>query len=699
MIGFGCKEDAERVLGVLPQRLGRYGLRLSDEKTRLIHFERPRDDEDGRGNGTFDFLGFTWYWGRRGGWDVHVKTRTSRMTRTLAAIAEYCRKSRHRPVREQHLGLKSRLQGHFNYFAVSGNDSTGLAAAVLGYPDLEEGALTKEPAIEDDVEALPTNGASVTIASTEVEATLAVDSDVRRPSGRAGWWKSPCPDLEGATGRVASPGYPTPGLVHRGPRDRRLPAQADERGARLRGDVRRVEPGGGALRGFARAPHLEPASGGRRDRQRPSMEGEVTGSAVEPEIARIVAATVGAVDKVMQLEPHRGSTTGSLAAAAVAAPHEADHARRDVLSRALRHVAVDRADVLGIAARAVERGRVDRDRRAGGLLRRSIAARAHRHGDLELRAAGRFGARVGRAVEHRVAQRRDQLIVVEERTVLAGERGADLAQAREDLGAELEPHHVRARLRIGRSVGRVTAAMARHQVLDLAHVLAGRGVAPPGFSLRRRDPGELADGREREFAARERVGQHRQLTERARDPQPLLRDVRGVAEHSLEVVERRHHPERSPDLQPLRLVQPPRFQGVERCAPPGNPAQRPIDRTPVEARVAVPRGTDLVDDSRSFLQHDALLATRIEMSQLASSTRIPDALYGALRDDSRSAPRKRTRRNSRAHRARRRAVEDDRGVFVIDALPSSAAAVKQIRLRGPAIYLSVCLSETRDLLA
>jgi RNA-directed DNA polymerase len=122
VIGFGCKEDAERVLGVLPQRLGRYGLRLSDEKTRLIHFERPRDDEDGRGNGTFDFLGFTWFWGRRGGWDVHVKTRTSRMTRALAAIAEYCRKSRHRPVREQHLGLKRRLQGHFNYFAVSGNE-------------------------------------------------------------------------------------------------------------------------------------------------------------------------------------------------------------------------------------------------------------------------------------------------------------------------------------------------------------------------------------------------------------------------------------------------------------------------------------------------------------------------------------------------------------------------------------------------
>ena len=121
VIGFGSKEDADRVLRVLPQRLGRYGLRLSQEKTRLIPFKRPVDDEEGRGNGTFDFLGFTWYWGRWGGWSVRVKTRTGRLTRALVAIAEWCRHHRHDPVREQHRGLKSRLQGHFNYFAVSSN--------------------------------------------------------------------------------------------------------------------------------------------------------------------------------------------------------------------------------------------------------------------------------------------------------------------------------------------------------------------------------------------------------------------------------------------------------------------------------------------------------------------------------------------------------------------------------------------------
>lgn len=122
VIGFDSREDADRVLRVLPQRLERYGLRLSLEKTRLIRFGRPSDDEDGRGNGTFDFLGFTWYWGRRRGWGVRVKTRTGRMRRALVAIAEWCRLHRHDPVREQHRGLSRRLQGHFNYFAVGDND-------------------------------------------------------------------------------------------------------------------------------------------------------------------------------------------------------------------------------------------------------------------------------------------------------------------------------------------------------------------------------------------------------------------------------------------------------------------------------------------------------------------------------------------------------------------------------------------------
>lgn len=122
VIGFEHKEDADRVMQVLPQRLARYNLRLSPEKTRLVPFRRPGDDEDGDDNATFDFLGFTWFWRRVGKrWRMRIKTRAARMTRALVAITEWCRQHRHDPVREQHRGLTRRLKGHFNYFAVSGN--------------------------------------------------------------------------------------------------------------------------------------------------------------------------------------------------------------------------------------------------------------------------------------------------------------------------------------------------------------------------------------------------------------------------------------------------------------------------------------------------------------------------------------------------------------------------------------------------
>ena len=49
------------------------------------------------------------------------KTRRARLRRSIQAVADWCRRYRHLPVKEQHAALKRRLQGHFNYFGVSGN--------------------------------------------------------------------------------------------------------------------------------------------------------------------------------------------------------------------------------------------------------------------------------------------------------------------------------------------------------------------------------------------------------------------------------------------------------------------------------------------------------------------------------------------------------------------------------------------------
>jgi RNA-directed DNA polymerase len=123
VMGFALKEDAERVLRVLPKRLGKYGLKIHRDKTRLVAFGRPRGTS-GSQPGTFDFLGFTHYWGksRRGKWVIKRKTAHQRFSRGLKQIAEWCRHNRHRPVVEQHQELCQKLRGHFAYYGITGND-------------------------------------------------------------------------------------------------------------------------------------------------------------------------------------------------------------------------------------------------------------------------------------------------------------------------------------------------------------------------------------------------------------------------------------------------------------------------------------------------------------------------------------------------------------------------------------------------
>jgi RNA-directed DNA polymerase len=124
VIGLEREDDAKRVMGVLGKRFERYGLRLHPDKTRLLPFGRPdRDDPGGKGPATFDLLGFTHYWRRTrtGSWMPSLKTRTARLRRAIAAVADWCRSHRHESVKEQHAALTRRIEGHFNYFGVNGN--------------------------------------------------------------------------------------------------------------------------------------------------------------------------------------------------------------------------------------------------------------------------------------------------------------------------------------------------------------------------------------------------------------------------------------------------------------------------------------------------------------------------------------------------------------------------------------------------
>ena len=129
VIGFEHEEDARRVLEVLPKRFGKYGLTIHPDKTRLVPFQRPQErkrwDEPRPKDrpGTFDFLGFTHYWGksRKGSHVVKRRTAADRIRRFAKAIAGWCRKNRHQPIGKQHQTLSQKLTGHYGYYGLTGN--------------------------------------------------------------------------------------------------------------------------------------------------------------------------------------------------------------------------------------------------------------------------------------------------------------------------------------------------------------------------------------------------------------------------------------------------------------------------------------------------------------------------------------------------------------------------------------------------
>ncbi len=129
VIGFEYEEDAKRVREVLLKRFGKYGLTIHPDKTRLVPFQKPQErsgqgePQSKQGPGTFDFLGFTHHWGRsrKGKPVVQRRTAASRLRRFAKALAGWCRKNRHRPIKEQHRTLGQKLQGHYGYYGITGN--------------------------------------------------------------------------------------------------------------------------------------------------------------------------------------------------------------------------------------------------------------------------------------------------------------------------------------------------------------------------------------------------------------------------------------------------------------------------------------------------------------------------------------------------------------------------------------------------
>lgn len=100
-------------------RLSKYRLRLNEEKTKLVEFAKP----GGKGK-VFDFLGFTYYWGKsRNGMPIpKVKTSGKRMNAKLKRLKDWILRVRNLfKLKDLWKSFCIKLRGHTQYYGVTFN--------------------------------------------------------------------------------------------------------------------------------------------------------------------------------------------------------------------------------------------------------------------------------------------------------------------------------------------------------------------------------------------------------------------------------------------------------------------------------------------------------------------------------------------------------------------------------------------------
>lgn len=119
---FQYKKDAERFYSELPKRLGKFGLSLCKEKSRILSFSKYRMEENAR----FDFLGFEFRWSKGKMGKPQIKRRTSRdkFRNSLVNFKEWCKENRSLKIRDLIGKLNKKLRGYYEYYGIIGNSKS-----------------------------------------------------------------------------------------------------------------------------------------------------------------------------------------------------------------------------------------------------------------------------------------------------------------------------------------------------------------------------------------------------------------------------------------------------------------------------------------------------------------------------------------------------------------------------------------------
>ncbi|WP_387440348.1 reverse transcriptase domain-containing protein, partial [Photorhabdus sp. RM105S] len=124
---FQYSSEAKRFYKALPKRLNKFGLELHSDKSQLIpagHIAAMRASQSGKRLPTFNFLGFTCYWGktRKGFWRLKLTSRKDRFAAKLKGLRDFLWKNLNATDKRLILNTVIRvIRGWINYHGISDN--------------------------------------------------------------------------------------------------------------------------------------------------------------------------------------------------------------------------------------------------------------------------------------------------------------------------------------------------------------------------------------------------------------------------------------------------------------------------------------------------------------------------------------------------------------------------------------------------
>jgi len=127
VVCFQAEREAKAFGEMLRERLKKFGLGVSQSKSRIIEFGRyvwQRARREGKKVATFDFLGFTHYCDktRRGFFKLGRKTSSKKFRQKAKELNLWLKRVRSAAeLKEWWPVLKMKLTGHYRYYGVSGN--------------------------------------------------------------------------------------------------------------------------------------------------------------------------------------------------------------------------------------------------------------------------------------------------------------------------------------------------------------------------------------------------------------------------------------------------------------------------------------------------------------------------------------------------------------------------------------------------